>query len=288
MRSMRFPWLLCLFPLFALAQPQPPMRIERDIPYAEPRETRRLLDIYAPASGERLPVIVWAHGGGWAAGSKEDVDAKPAAFTSRGYLFVAMNYRFVPAAPMGEVIRDVARSVAWVHQNIARYGGDPRRLILGGHSAGAQLAAILSTDLRYLEALGVPREAIRGCIPVDGDTYDVPLQVATAAARRASLNQPPPKMGHPEKFGPLALQREYSAVSHIAPNRGIAPFFILHVAAHTDTSAQAYRLWAALDQAGIRATLFGAANSEHSQVNRDLGRAGDPATEALWQFLDRL
>lgn len=272
----------------ALAFAQPSMRIERDIPYAEPRQIRQLLDVYAPAAGERLPVVIWAHGGGWAAGSKENVDSKPAALTARGFVFVAMDYRFVPGAAMGDIIRDVAKSVGWVHKNIARYGGDPRRLILAGHSAGAQLAAILATDLRYLEAEGVPREAIRGCVPVDGDTYDVPLQVATATARRMSLKQPPPRMGHPEKFGPLALQREYSAVSHIAPHRGIAPFLILHVADHTDTSAQAYRLWAALDQARIPATLFGAENSDHSKLDRELGREGDAATQVLWEFLARV
>ena len=65
-------------------------------------------------------------------------------------------------------------------------------------------------------------DAIKECVPVNGDTYDVPLQVATFTARRKSLNQPRPKMGHPEKFGTLQQQREYSAVNHVAPNRGRA------------------------------------------------------------------
>ena len=65
-----------------------------------------------------------------------------------------------------------------------------------------------------------------------------PLQVATATARRKSLKQPPPKMGHPEKFGNLQQQRELSAVNHVAPNRGIPPFLLIHVADHTDTTAK--------------------------------------------------
>jgi hypothetical protein len=143
---------------------------------------------------------------------------------------------------------------------------------------------LLCVDSRYIEAERVSRAAIKGCVPVDGDTYDVPLQVATAAARRKSLNQPPPKMGHPEKFGSLAQQREFSAVYHIAPNRGIPPFLILHVADHTDTAAQAYRLWAALDLAGIPATLFGGDGTDHVNLDANLGAPGDPATKALFEF----
>lgn len=260
-------------------------RVERDLAYAEPRNERQLLDVFAPATGSNLPVVVWVHGGGWMRGSKNEVDHKPAAFVERGFVFVAVNYRFVPAVIMDTIVRDVAKAVGWVHKNIAPRGGDPGRIFLMGHSAGAQLAALLCTDSRYIEAEGVPRRSIRGCVPVDGDTYDVPLQVATAAARRKSLKQPPPKMGHPEKFGNLERQRELSAVNHVGPNRGIAPFLVLHVADHTDTTAQAHRLWAALDQAGIPAKLFGAEGTDHVKLDRDLGLAEDAATQALWEFV---
>jgi len=272
----------------AAAPAQTGPRMQRDIAYAEPRNERQLLDVYAPSTGSNLPVTVWIHGGGWMRGSKEQVDAKPAAFVEKGFVFVPVNYRFVPQVTMDTIVRDVAKSVGWVHANISRNGGDPHRIFLMGHSAGAQLAALLCTDSRYIEAEGVPRTSIKGCVPVDGDTYDVPLQVATATARRKSLNQPPPKMGHPEKFGNLERQRELSAVSHVAPNRGIPPFLILHVANHTDTTAQAHRLWAALDQAGVPATLYGAEDSEHVKLDRGLGTAGDPATDALFEFTGKI
>jgi hypothetical protein len=77
-------------------------------------------------------------------------------------------------------------------------------------------------------------------------------------------------------------------VNHVAPNRGIPPFLLLHVADHTDTSAQAYRLWAALDQAGIPAKLFGAEATDHVKLDRDLGVAGDPATKALFDFTEQI
>lgn len=271
---------------FAAASAQTSPRVARDIPYAEPRHERQLLDIYSPAGGSGRPVVVWVHGGGWMRGSKNEMHHKPAAFVEKGFVFVAINYRFIPEVDMGTIVRDVANAVAWVHANIGGYGGDPARLLLMGHSAGAQLAALVCVDSRYVEALGVPRTAIKGCVPVDGDTHDVPLQVATATARRKSRNQPAPRWGHPEKFGDLASQREFSAVSHVAPNRGIPPFLLLHVADHPDVTAQAYRLWAALDQAGVPARLFGAENTDHVKLDRDLGLPDDPATRVLFAFLD--
>jgi arylformamidase len=112
------------------------------------------------------------------------------------------------------------------------------------------------------------------------------LQVATAAARRKSLGQPDPKYGHPEKFGPPDLQRDYSAVRHIAPNKGIPPFLIVHVADHTDTTAQAHRLWSELREAGIPAKMFGATGTDHVKLDRNLGVPGDPSTAEIFAFVD--
>ena len=75
----------------------------------------------------------------------------------------------------------------------------------------------MCTDDRFLKAEGLSLSILKGCVPVDGDTYDVPLQVATAAARRKSLGQADPKFGHVQKFGPPDRQRDLSAVRHIGP-----------------------------------------------------------------------
>jgi hypothetical protein len=102
------------------------------------------------------------------------------------------------------------------------------------------------------------------------------------------MQQAAPKMGHPEKFGDLEKQRQFSVVNHIAPNKGIPPFLLIHVADHTDTTAQAYRLWAALDQAGIPARLFGAEGTDHVKLDRDLGNDGDAATKEMFEFTDQV
>jgi acetyl esterase/lipase len=189
---------------------------------------------------------------------------------------------------MGTIVRDVAKSVRWVHDHIAEHGGDPNRLFIMGHSAGAQLAALLCTDDRYLKAEGLSLAIVKGCVPVDGDTYDVPAIIETAETRWRVHGLPRAKFGHREKFGnDPAKHRDFSAVTHVAKDKGIPPFLILYVAGHPDTTAQALRLGHALKDAGVPTTLFGAKESTHDKLNADLGRPNDPATTALFAFVGR-
>jgi len=121
--------------LVSVAQAQ---NLTSDIPYADSEHERQVLDIYTPDGAKDIPVVFWIHGGGWQTGDKTDVQIKPRVFTERGLVFVSVNYRLLPQVEMGELIRDVAKSVSWVHKNIARHGGDPEQIIVMGHSAGAQ------------------------------------------------------------------------------------------------------------------------------------------------------
>ncbi len=260
--------------------------VRRDIPYAAPAHERQRLDVYAPPDAKGLPVVFWIHGGGWQTGDKASVQVKPQAFTGRGFVFVSTNYRLLPDVDMGTIVRDVARSIRWVHEHIAEYGGDPRRLLVMGHSAGAQLAALVCTDDRYLKAEGLSLAIIKGCVPVDGDTFDVPAIIETAEARRRAHGQPRAANGHREKFGnDPAKHRDFSAVTHVAGEKGIPPFLIMHVAEHPDTSAQAQRLAGVLKKAGVPVTVFGARESTHNKINDDLGVPDDPGTKAMFAFV---
>jgi acetyl esterase/lipase len=257
-----------------------------DVRYVENGHARHVLDIYAPPNAKNLPVVFWIHGGGWQTGDKRDVELKPQWFMDKGFVFVSSNYRLLPEVDMGTLIRDVAKSFGWVEKHIAEYGGDPTRVLIGGHSAGAQLAAILCTDDRYLKAEAVPFDVLIGCVPVDGDTYDVPAIIETAETRLRVHGFPPPKNGHRIKFGNTPENhKDFSAVTHIAKGKGIPPFLILHVADHPDTSAQAQRLGDALKDAEIPNKVFGAKNTNHSKLNDDLGLPDDPATIALSDFV---
>jgi acetyl esterase/lipase len=262
--------------------------VKRNIPYAEPGHERQVLDVYSPQNAKNLPVVFWIHGGGWQTGDKSSVQIKPQFFVDKGFVFVSTNYRLLPSVDMATIVGDIAKSIHWVHDHVAEYGGDPGRLFIMGHSAGAQLAALICTDDRYLKAEGLSFPIIKGCVPVDGDTYDVPAIIETAETRRRVHGLAQAKFGHREKFGnDPAKHRDFSAVTHVAKDKGIPPFLILYVADHPDTSAQAQRLGNVLQAAGVSATLYGGKETTHNKINADLGLPDDPATKALSEFLGK-
>ena len=260
-----------------------------NVPYTSSGHERHTLDIYTPEkiSSEKLPVIFWIHGGGWVVGNKSDVALKPKAFTEKGCVMVSTNYRLLPGVNMETLIADVAKSLAWIHQNITRYGGDPNRIIVGGHSAGAQLAALICIDDRYLKREGVSFDILRGCIPVDGDTYDIPKIISTAEHRQTLYGGKMFTFGHRQKFGNDPEKHvDFSAVTHIAPDKGIPPFLILYFSGNPDTNAQARLLERRLSQVGIAAKAIGKRDSNHSQLNNDIGKPDDPVTQEVFKHLD--
>jgi acetyl esterase/lipase len=187
---------------------------------------------------------------------------------------------------MLDIFHDVAKSLRWVHDHISEEGGDPNRIFVMGHSAGAQLAALISIDDRYLKAQGLSLAILKGCVPVDGDTYDVPAIIETAETRWRVHGLPPAKWGHRLKFGnDPAKHRDYSAVTHVVTGKGIPPFLILHVADHPDTSAQAQRLEAVLKGAAIPVKRFAARQTDHSKLSENLGLPDDAPTKALFEFV---
>ena len=275
-----------LFASFSFCASVFAQNVQRDIPYLDDGHARHVLDIYAPPNAKNLPVLFWIHGGGWVKGDKSNVETKPKWFLERGFIFVSTNYRLLPEVEMGTLIRDCAKSFAWMQKHIAEHGGDPKRVLVGGHSAGAQLAAILCTDDRYLKEAGADFGALIGCVPVDGDTFDVPAIIETAETRLRVHHLPPRVGGHREKFGNTPENhKNFSAVTHVAKDKGIPPFLILHVSAHPDNTAQAKRLGDVLKEAGVPTTVFGAKDTWHVKLNDDLGLPDDPATKALDQFV---
>ncbi len=276
-------------PIILLSSIASGQKLTSDVPYLEDGHKRHVLDIYTPekANDERLPVMLWIHGGGWQVGDKSDVALKPKVLTKRGFIFVSTNYRLLPDVTMDVLTRDVAASLGWVHRNIARYGGDPQRIFVGGHSAGAQLAALICTDDRYLKEQNVSFNALRGCVPVDGDTYDIPKIIMTAEHRQTLYGGKMFTFGHRQKFGNDPEKHiDYSAVSHVAKDKNIPPFLLLYFPGNPDTRAQARRLQSVLKESEIPAATYGKRDSNHRQLNNDLGKPDDAATQELYKFLD--
>ena len=280
-----------VLPLLLLCTGAIAQKLTSDVPYVENGHERHVLDIYTPEKpgGERLPVMFWIHGGGWVVGDKSDVAIKPKVLTERDFVFVSTNYRLLPEVKMEVLIGDVAKSLAWVHKNIAKYGGDPEQIFVGGHSAGAQLAALICIDDRYLKKEGVSFNALKGCVPLDGDTYDIPKIIMMAEHRQAIYGGKMPTFGHRQKFGNDPEKHvDFSAVTHVAKGKGIPPFLLLYFSGNPETRAQARRLEAELKGAGIPAKSYGKRDSNHSRLNNELGTPGDPATQEFYAFLDPL
>ncbi len=285
---------LCLFSLCSLvafAADEPLAPSKTDVPYAQNTEFRQTLNVYIPVPKPEkpAPIVFWIHGGGWQTGEKVNVQLKPKLFTEMGLVMVCPNHRYVKNVPMHEILSDIAKALKWTHDHADEIGGDPNRIVIMGHSSGAQLAALTAIDERYLKAEGLSPAMFKGCVPVDADTFDIPLIIETATAKRAAAGKPEPKYTHREIFGGKPeLWAEYSCTNHIAANKGIPPFLILHVAATPETTAQAKRLEKVLREAGIAAKSFGAPDTNHIGINENIGQPNDPSTAEIKTFLDKV
>jgi acetyl esterase/lipase len=127
---------------------------------------------------------------------------------------------------------------------------------------------------------------IKGCVPVDADTFDIPAIIEVAETRARVHHLPLPTYGHRQKFGDdPAKHRDFSAVTHVASNKGIPPFLILHIAGHPDTGAQARRLASVLETAGVGVKVVAGRETTHARINDNIGAADDPVTKELFAFV---
>ncbi|MGE0564956.1 MAG: alpha/beta hydrolase [Pseudolabrys sp.] len=151
------------------------IEVATSIPYAT--GARRTLDIYRPAQAARAPVIVFFYGGSWQGGEKETYRFVASALARRGYVTIVPDYRTFPDVRYPDFLRDSARALRWARNNAARFGGDPRRLYVMGHSAGAYNAAMLALDGRWLGEVGLsPRSSVAGLIGLAGPYDFLPLR----------------------------------------------------------------------------------------------------------------
>jgi arylformamidase len=253
--------------------------VHRDLAYAEPKNERQTLDVYSPSEGKDHPVVLWIHGGGWKKGDKSGVQKKPQVFTEKSFVFVAINYRFLPQVTMKEMTGDVAKAIRWVHDHAREYGGDPASIFVMGHSAGAHLAALVCTDDRYLKAEGLSLSIIKGCVPIDVSAYDIPKRLKDGGTVKPATLK--------ELFGDTEeAQRDVSPAAHIDKGKNIPSFLILHVADRPDTKAQSEWFADKLKEAGVSATVVAAEGKTHGTINSDLGLPDDKPTVALWEFLE--
>lgn len=263
-----------------------PAKTLRDLPYAGKKShPYQKLDLFIPdeAAAKPRPVFILIHGGGWAMGDKSTssfVEPKTTWLMKGGYLVASINYRLAPAAKHPAQVEDVLKSVAWVQKHVARHGGDPQRIYLLGHSAGAHLAALAAVDSERQKAAGIDAKSIRGVILLDGAGYDIPRQYP--ALREGGYMQ---KIYHHAFTTDPAAQRDASPVHRVTTRP--PPFLILHVARRADSRLQSNLLADALREKGGEAKVIPIPDKTHATINADCGKKDDPVTKAIVAFLSR-
>ena len=142
--------------------------------YDAPRQLA--LDVHRPAAGATAPpVVVFLHGGSWRHGSREGYRFVGQRLAQAGALVLVPDYRKAPGHAFPDFMYDAARATAWARSNAARLGGDPERVFVMGHSAGAHIAALLATDARYLASVGLAPRDLAGVVALAGPYDFLPL-----------------------------------------------------------------------------------------------------------------
>ncbi len=147
-------------------------RLETEISYvaegqaevSDYQRQRCKLDVYWPEGRTGFATIVWFHGGGLTGGNREI----PAGLKEQGMAVVGVSYRLYPQVKCPVYLEDAAAAVAWTFRNIERYGGDPGKIFVSGHSAGGYLTSMLGLDKRWLAEQEIDANRIAGLVPLSG------------------------------------------------------------------------------------------------------------------------
>lgn len=165
------------------------IKLTQSIAYAA--QSRHRLDICRPVGAAPAPVVVFFYGGAWRSGNKKLYRYVTKALARRGYVAVLPDYRIYPEVLYPEFLEDGAQVVRWVKDNIAGFGGDPGKIFLKGHSAGAHIAAMLALDSRWLQKVGLdPGRDIAGLIGLAGPYDYLPLRDEVLKVIFGGANRP--------------------------------------------------------------------------------------------------
>jgi acetyl esterase/lipase len=200
-----------LIPLVDLSVPRSGYTVQRDLAYGP--QARHRLDLYVPGGlAAPAPVLVFFYGGSWQSGSKAIYRAFGQAFASQGIVTAVADYRLYPQVKYPAFIEDGAMAFRFLRDRVAQQGGDPARIFLSGHSAGAYIAAMLAVNAPYLDAVGAAPSQVRGVIGMAGPYDFLPLSdpalidifggdrvMATQPIKYAANKVPPMLLAHGTK-----------------------------------------------------------------------------------------
>ena len=218
------------------------------LPFGQDGQTLDVWRPTTPAPGKR-PVLVFIYGGGWANGDRRSYAFAARAFARAGFVVVVPDYRKVPQVRFPAFVQDGAAAVRWVRDQVADYGGDPTRVALAGHSAGAYNAVMLALDRRWLRAEGVDPGIVEAAVGLSGPYDFYPFDKPRSRAAMQGV-------ADPMATQPVTLAR-----------RDAPP--LLLVTSSSDTQVRpynAYHLFERIKAEGGRATLIEHDGLSHENV----------------------
>lgn len=242
------------------------------IPYGP--NARHRLDVYSPrTSAANLPVVVFLYGGSWDSGNRQDYAFVGSALAAKGFMTIIADYRLVPEIRFPGFLEDGALAVRWAQDNAQAYGGDPRRIALAGHSAGAYNAVMLALDKSYLRAAGVDTGRIKAVAALSGPYDFYPFDVSASIA---AFGQEP----QPQRTQPINFARPGSPAAFLAT--GTADTTVLP----RNTNALAARLRASGSSVTVR-TYQGIDHAGTLVALSQLGRNRAPVLDDMAGFLQQ-
>lgn len=233
------------------------------------------------------PVLIMIHGGGWRRGDKSGqnmVGAKMRHFVGEGYIYITINYRLTTARPGTTPVQhpvhveDCARAIAWVHDHVADYGGDPDRIHLMGHSAGAHLAGLVATNDRFLKSLGKDLSIIRTNVLLDTAALDIPWYLERQRGRGMT------SLYHAVFGTDAASWRDASPALQIEAGKSIPPTLIFYAGERMALHIMAPKFAESLTAAGSPAQAVDTVNLSHEAINARIGMVGDPMTQLIMRL----
>lgn len=209
----------------------------KDVSYGD--DPRHKLDIYAPSEGQGpWPTLIFVHGGSWKTGNKYPYEFVGRALAAKGFLTILPNYRLHPEHRYPGFVEDTARAIDWATRHAGEYGGNPKQVIVSGHSAGGYNVAQAILDKRYLGALGTDVTAIKGVALLAAPLDFLPLDAGTAQ----------------EVFGAEKDLPATQPITYVRPD--VPPFLILYGTEDKIVKPKnSINLAAALKAAGAKAEL---------------------------------
>ncbi len=263
-----------------------------DIPYwsspeADPVKNR--LDLFLP-QGQDWPLLVFVHGGEWISGDKslkvmgsEIYRNIGRYFASQGVGTAIINYRLIPQTDWKSQIMDVARAVTWLHANIKNYHGNPQQIFVMGHSSGAQLAARIALDPKFLKSLNASPSMLCGIIPVSGAGYDLTDEETYALAQKDDLFE---KLFHKGDI-PASLRRQLSPQKFV--NSKAPPFLVMYSEKEEkELQKGSIRLNDELNKVGASSQIIEIYGEDHKSVVLSLSNPQMVPTNAILVFLRTL